>query len=516
MKSRAALIFLFLLSFLFSCSQESEHIVIGVSQCSEDSWRQKLKQELIMTTYFNPGVELIFTSANDDSELQQRQIDSLVNCGIDLLIVSPNQVDLLSSAVDRAYDKGIPVILFDRKIDSEKYTAFMGADNFQIGKMIGHFIATGLNGKGNVLEIGGLKGSSPASERHEGFMAAMEDYPDINIASFEHGDWTEESGRLAMNMMLSHYDGSIDAVFGGNDRMAIGARKALQAAGKDSGDIIYAGVDALPEEDGGMRMVSDSLLTVSAIYPTHGDELMLLALDIVNGRKYDRDVFMQSSLVTYDNASVLLLQNEEIIRQSNYLRTMHSLTGRMQDAMELQRVIIILVLVFALCISVFLSFYVMAYRQKQSLSEELQAQVEKVERQRDELEEQRDKLIELSMAGNSDTEDSAESQNKDSGFILKFRNVVESHLDDPDISVDDISSELCMSRAQLYRKVKAVTGKSPVEVIRHMRLAKADRLLAETSLNISEIAYRVGFSSASYFTKCYRDQFNRLPTDVHR
>lgn len=225
---------------------------------------------------------------------------------------------------------------------------------------------------------------------------------------------------------------------------------------------------------------------------------------------------MQSSLVTYDNASVLLLQNEEIIRQSNYLRTMHSLTGRMQDAMELQRVIIILVLVFALCISVFLSFYVMAYRQKQSLSEELQAQVEKVERQRDELEEQRDKLIELSMAGNSDTEDSAESQNKDSGFILKFRNVVESHLDDPDISVDDISSELCMSRAQLYRKVKAVTGKSPVEVIRHMRLAKADKLLAETSLNISEIAYRVGFSSASYFTKCYRDQFNRLPTDVHR
>ena len=153
MKSRASLIFLFLLSFLFSCSQESEHIVIGVSQCSEDSWRQKLKQELIMTTYFNPGVELIFTSANDDSELQQRQIDSLVNCGIDLLIVSPNQVDLLSSAVDRAYDKGIPVKLFDRKIDSEKYTAFMGADNFQIGKMIGHFIATGLNGKGNVLEI---------------------------------------------------------------------------------------------------------------------------------------------------------------------------------------------------------------------------------------------------------------------------------------------------------------------------------------------------------------------------
>ena len=344
----------------------------------------------------------------------------------------------------------------------------------------------------------------------------MVDYPDINIAGFEHGDWTEESGRLAMNKILSHYDGRIDAVFGGNDRMALGARKALQAAGKDSGDIIYAGVDALPDESGGMRLVSDSLLAVSAIYPTHGDELMLLALDIVNGRKYDKEVFMQSSLVTYDNASVLLLQNEEIIRQSNYLRTMHSLTGRMQDAMELQRVIIILVLVFALCISVFLSFYVRAYRQKQSLSEELQAQVEKVERQRDELEEQRDKLIEMSMTGNSDTEDSAESQNKDSGFILKFRNVVESHLDDPDISVDDISSELCMSRAQLYRKVKAVTGKSPVEVIRHMRLSKADRLLAETSLNISEIAYRVGFSSASYFTKCYRDQFNRLPTDVHR
>ena len=122
---------------LLSCGNGSDAIfgrkdnyVIGISQCSEDSWRQKLKEELEMATYFNEGVSLRFVSANDDSELQQRQIDSLAESGIDLLIVSPNQLDLLSDEIDKVYDAGIPVILFDRKTDSPKYTSFVGTDNF--------------------------------------------------------------------------------------------------------------------------------------------------------------------------------------------------------------------------------------------------------------------------------------------------------------------------------------------------------------------------------------------------
>lgn len=502
--------------FLISCSGRNDTYIIGVSQCSEDSWRQKLKEELEMATYFNEGVTLRFVSANDDSELQKRQIDSLAGSGIDLLIVSPNQVDLLSDEIDKVYDAGIPVILFDRKTNSSKYTSFVRADNFQIGETIGHCLAGKLNGKGNVLEIGGLKESSPAQERHAGFSEALKHYPDIKVVGFDYGDWTMESGERVTAGLLSRYDGPIDAVFGGNDRMALGAREAIRKKGIE-GDILYFGVDALPSEGGGIRQVADSILTASAIYPTRGDELLLLALDILQGKEYDKDVIMKSSMVTHENAGILLLQHEEVVRQGNYLKTMHQQAGRMHDSIKLQQVIIGLILLFATILSLLLAFYIRAFRQKIKLNEQLQDEKEKVERQRDELEEQRDRLIELSLSGQNEKDNDEQTEkdvSRDSAFIQKFTQTVEQMMDNPDLSVEDISAELCLSRVQLYRKVKSLTGKSPVEIIRQLRLTKADKMLSGTSLNISEVAFSVGFSSPSYFTKCYRDYFNRLPTEA--
>ena len=503
---------------VLSCAGRADEYVIGISQCSEDSWRQKLKEELEMATYFNDGVTLLFASANDDSQLQQRQIDSLAASGIDLLIVSPNQYDLMSDEIDKVYDAGIPVIMFDRKTNSSKYTSFVRADNCQIGEMIGHYLAEKIGGKGNVIEIGGLKESSPAQERHEGFAKAIGQYPEINIVGFENGDWTEDSGEEAMNLILQKYHGKIDAVFGGNDRMAVGARNAIRKAGLDK-EILYFGVDALPSPGKGICQVADTILTASAIYPTRGDELLLLALDILRGKDFARDVIMQSSIVTHENAEILLLQYEEVVRQSNYLKMMYSQAGAMHDSIKLQQIIIGIILLSLIVIVILLSFYIRAFVQKKNLYENLQAEKEKVERQRDELEEQRDRLIELSITGHNEdeeTEQAGKDVRGDSAFIQKFTQVVEQKMDDPELSVEDISSELYMSRVQLYRRVKTLTGKSPVEMIRQMRLAKADKLLSETSLNISEIAYRVGFSSASYFNKCYRDYFNKLPRETHK
>lgn len=505
-----------LVSCVISCGKKNEEYIIGVSQCSEDSWRQKLKEELEMATYFNEGVTLLFASAKDDSELQQRQIDSLAEAGIDLLIVSPNQLDLLCDEIDKVYDAGIPVILFDRKTNSSKYTSFVHADNCHIGEMIGHCLAGELGGRGNVVEICGLQASSPAQERHEGFIRAISQYPEIKLVGIRYGDWTEESGEEAMASLLKDYHGSINAVFGGNDRMAAGARKAIQKAGI-GGDILYFGVDALPSAEGGIRQVADSILTASAIYPTRGDELLLLALDVLRGKEISRDVIMKSSLVTQENAEILLLQHEEVVRQGNYLKMMESQAGKMHNSLKLQQIIIGIILLSLIIIAVLLSFYVRAFTQKKSLYDKLQTEKEKVEQQRDELEEQRDRLIELSLAGQTDEDDPAgKDVSRDSAFIQKFTQLVEQKMDDPDLSVEDISSDLCMSRVQLYRKIKSLTGKSPVELIRQMRLAKADRMLAENTLSISEIAYKVGFSSASYFTKCYRDYFNRLPTEAQK
>ena len=141
-----------------------------------------------MGAYFHENVELRFAAAYDSDERQIQQIDSLVATGIDLLIVAPNQVSTITPAIDRAYDQGIPVIIFERKTNSPKYTAFMSADNYEMGRMMGEFIATSQDGKGRVIEVMGLKGSSPAIERHKGFTDALKDFPDIQLVATLQGD----------------------------------------------------------------------------------------------------------------------------------------------------------------------------------------------------------------------------------------------------------------------------------------------------------------------------------------
>lgn len=158
---------------LLSCSNGKKTYVIGVSQCSNDIWRDKLNGEMRDATYLYDNVELRIVSADDNDQQQTGQINAFTDEGIDLLIVSPNQMNTVTPAIERAYGHGIPVILFDRKIKSDKYTAFIGADNEKIGRTIGEHIAMRLGGKGTVVEIRGLEGSSPAIERHQGLVAAL-------------------------------------------------------------------------------------------------------------------------------------------------------------------------------------------------------------------------------------------------------------------------------------------------------------------------------------------------------
>ena len=199
---------------LTACSSRQPQYVIGVSQCSEDIWREKQNAELRMGAYFHENVELRFAAAYDSDERQIQQIDSLVATGIDLLIVAPNQVSTITPSIDRAYDQGIPVIIFERKTDSPKYTAFMSADNYEMGRMMGEFIATSQDGKGRVIEVMGLKGSSPAIERHKGFADVLKDYPGIQLVATLQGDWTEQSGYETVKKLLQGETGKIDYVFG--------------------------------------------------------------------------------------------------------------------------------------------------------------------------------------------------------------------------------------------------------------------------------------------------------------
>ncbi|AWX06813.1 hybrid sensor histidine kinase/response regulator transcription factor [Prevotella intermedia] len=306
---------------LAGCNRNTKKYVIGVSQCSEDIWRNKLNDELLMETYQHKDVELLFASAKDNDKLQTEQIEKFIQRGVDLLIISPNQVHSITPVIDKAYDKGIPVILFDRKTDSQKYTAFIGADNVKVGKTIGEFIAKTLHGEGKVIEIKGLDNSSPAIDRHKGFVQALSKYSDIQLKRTLSGEWTKESGYKSIKSAIADAK-DCNIIWGQNDRMAEGAQRAMAEAGVHN--VQYVGTDALPSKGGGIEAVHNGKLLASYIYPTRGDMVMQLAMRILKKQPFHRDNYLKGALVTKDNAKVLLLQNEEMMKQRSRLSDLNS------------------------------------------------------------------------------------------------------------------------------------------------------------------------------------------------
>ena len=520
---RQRFFYLFVLAtLLVSCSGGKVKYRIGISQCSDDIWRNKQNAELRMGAYFHDNVELKFAAAYDSDERQVQQIDSLVNDGIDLMIVAPNQVQTISPAIDRAYEKGIPVIVFERKTSSRKYTAFIGADNYEMGRMMGEYIASRLHGQGTVLEIKGLEGSSSAIERHNGFMNALKDTPGIKIVGSLQGDWTEESAVEAMKQWLAdNPDNRVDCVFGHNDRMAMGARTAIAKSSLATIHVpLFCGIDGLPGENGGIQLVRDSLLDASYIYPTHGDQIIELAVSILEGKPYKKETMLMSALVTSDNAKVLLMQSEELMRQADHLDQLHNKADNYLHELDTQRVVNWLAIgIIALLIVVFVLFYLYHLRkismQRARVVNTLwNLKPEDVTVISEPSESQ--KTSEISEASGSSVIPEESDASAVSLFITRFKEVVEARLTDSNTSVEDLAEDMNLSRVQLYRKVKAVTGSSPVELLRTARLSCAYQLLLTTDKSVSEVAYAVGFTAPSYFTKCFKEEYGMVPGDVRK
>ena len=740
MKTRNITFILALLT-LCACQSNQKKYAVGVSQCSDDIWRDKQNQELITAAFFHDDIELRFANAKDNSEQQIQQIDSLVESGIDLLIVAPNQMSEVTPAIDRAYDKGIPVIVFERKTNSHKYTAYVGADNYQMGHTMGEYVCQRLGGQGKVMVVTGLKGSSPAIDRHNGFRDAVKRHEGIDIVATLQGDWTKETAyAMVKEWLKTHPQEQIDMVFGMNDRTAMGARQAFEEQNRELP--LFCGVDGLPGDNGGIAQVRDSLLDATFIYPTSGEKLLEVADDILHGRKFEKETALSSAIVTSNKADVLLMESEEVVRESKNLQRLHEKASEYLERMSSQRIFIILavavILLLLLLIAITYFYQVQKARMAEErrgmererldfytrVSHELRTPLTLIEGPLEELatgtdinnaqpesrrlfeilrknthnltaiinkmlnvqecneiwsntENQQQQIAEASEIPESADEghkqegdmeqttvliidDNADlrlylrtilqdhyrvteaangeeglkvareqipdiivsdvmmpvmngleccqrlktdiltshvpvilltaralnkhqiegyrcgadayltkpfakevllaridnlltgrqylrnlwdsqqkesesavtevqqqkkdadytapmpapsSDNKDDNdpFMDKLKEVIERHINETDLSVEDICTEMQLSRVQLYRKVKALTGTSPVDLIRKARLAKAHKMLTETTLSISEIAYQTGFTSPSYFNKCFRDEYGTTP-----
>lgn len=373
------------LALLASCTGGKKRYVIGVSQCSEDVWREKLNQELRVAALYYNNIDLDIASANDDVRLQTEQINRFVDKGVDLLIVAPGQVSI-SPAIDRAYEKGIPVIIFDRRTRSNKYTAYIGADNREIGASMGEYLAGALPKGGRVVELCGLSSSSPAIERAEGFDSVVAVRPSIDIVAKLHADWTEQGGFRVMDSLLRSPHPDFDCLFAHNDRMAMGARRAAQQHGLDLRRIRFCGIDAMPQKGAGLELVKDGTLFASYIYPTRGDEVMRLAMNILEGKSYQRENRLSSALVTRDNARVLLMQNDETMRQQDHLATLRSRIDKAADDFNTQRGYLLVLLFFVVLLVVACGLAVRAYVAKARINRQLNASMDQQRQMTEEME----------------------------------------------------------------------------------------------------------------------------------
>ena len=717
-KKHIILYVILLLLVFVSCSDR--RTVIGVSQCSDDLWRQKVNREIKIGQYQYKNVDVVFASADNNGQRQARQIDSLVKAKVDLLVVAPSDVKTVAPAIERAYRAGIPVILYDRMIESTHYTAYIGTDNVAIGKEVADYLAHQLQGRGTVVEITGERGSTPVADRHRGFMQGMKAFPQIQVVTLE-GDWNLAG---AKKLMRQYMDAGkpVDAVFGHNDAEAWGAQQAAKEKNREK-QMLFVGIDGLPGENQGVDLVDKGVMTASYIYPTKGEAIVPLAMNILQGKPYKRMNYFQSALVTAENAKLIDMQYKEIEGQTANLNAIYSSINDYMKMYRWQKIISILAVAVVLLLLIMIFYRRKVRREKEKLNkqrkqmaddkiafftnvshqlrtpltlvsgplnrlmqadnyteeqkmllqvvlrnvgqlETLTADVLNFKEQVDAmnqasadeacekelsqhvLRDSRHQMLlqqdveELStilivddnedirsylrvlLAGQYYVIEASDGQNglrlaKESVpdlivsdvmmpvmdgltfcskikedevtshipvilltarseesqriegyehgadayitkpfsdhlllvrisnllqarrqrkndeakqmlsaediqtdepgermFLERFKKAAKSHIGDANLRMDDLGSELSLSKVQMYRKVKALTDKTPAEVLREMRMQKAYSLLKQTDKTISEVAAEVGFAIPGYFSACFKKQFGINPTEL--
>lgn len=368
--------FIFLMIFnvmlLLSCSDEKKvQYTIGVSQCSDDLWRQTMNNEILLESSLYQGVDVDIRTVKDDTHQQIKDIENLIEKGVDLLIISPNESFALTPVVTKAYKMGIPVILVDRKIDTEEYTAYIGADNYQIGKEAGLYTAGILNNKGNIVEMRGWDGSTSDKERHAGFVDGIKNYSNIKIITECRGNFLKDDAEKAMAKVLNKYT-DIDLVFAMNDPMALGVYEAVS---KYSGRFPFIiGIDALPGKGGGIENIQKGLQDASFIYPTGGDKVIELALKILQKKSFKKENILHTAVVNKSNVRVLQLQTEQITNHQQKVEQINGLLNESLKQYSNQQALFYGTILVLLLILVLLIVSVLAYRSKSRSNKQLEEQ----------------------------------------------------------------------------------------------------------------------------------------------
>lgn len=373
----SVLIGMLTISIVTSCHDQKK-LRIGVSQCSDDDWRQKLNNEIKREMLLHDNVEVEIRSADDDPLKQKEDIEYFAENGFDIIIASPVEAVSMTPVIDKVFKEGKPVILFDREILSDSYTAKITADNKGIGEAAGKYALQMKTKPRHAIEVRGLKGSTPADGRHEGFVRSFTEGGGVIVAD-GYGDWNQtDAYRLVSDLLKKHPE--TDLIYAHNDRMALGAREAVRESGRNNISII--GIDAAPEI--GIKAVSDSLLDATFLYPTEGHRIISTAIDILNGKKVERNVEIPvTSAVDITNADILLMQDRMLVEETEKISELKGRIDQYWEKYSNQTTLFYLLLFISLLIILFLFVLLKAYWTRKRTLAQLEDQNRKLEKQRD-------------------------------------------------------------------------------------------------------------------------------------
>jgi signal transduction histidine kinase/DNA-binding response OmpR family regulator len=383
-------VFLFticLISLFTACTNNKpeKKFRIGFSQCmGSDSWRQTMLTEMKRELSFHNNIEFIYKDAAGNSGKQVRQIQELVDQKIDLLIVSPNEVNPLTPIIERIYDSGIPVVVVDRRTNSNKYTSFIGASNFEVGQNAGRYAASILKGKGNIIEVTGIPDASTVIDRHNGFMNIISGYPGIKyLRRFDNYLTVNAPKNNPVENYLKSV-GNTDLIYAQNDYMAFDVYRICKKLAIEN-KIKIIGIDGLPLKDAGLDMVASNYISGTILYPTGGGEAVLTAVNILENKPYKKENQLFTTIIDSANVRIMKMQNEKVLAQQEDI-------DKRQKKIEEQIVItknqtnIIVVISITLALALLFGGVLFYYLQEnKKINRKLKIQKEEIANQRNQL-----------------------------------------------------------------------------------------------------------------------------------
>lgn len=310
-----------------SSGKQKRH-VIGLSQCMlDDAWREAMINDMRIEASNYDDVEIIIKDAQNNNETQIQQIRDLIRQKVDVLVISPYQSEPITAVAEEAYRAGIPTIITDRKVNTDQYTSFVGANNYEIGLAAGNYAANYLPPNAIILEIWGLTQTSPAQERHKGFVDALREREDLSFRKIE-GQWLVDTARMELRKL--ERPEQIDFVYAHNDMMAIAAREYFMAWDSVKGrDLRIIGVDAVA--GAGLEAVEDGRINASFLYPTGGEQVIRTAMRIIQGESVDKFIPLRTAPVDHQSARTLLLQADQLQKYKQRIEAQRSRIDGLSD-----------------------------------------------------------------------------------------------------------------------------------------------------------------------------------------